>query len=187
MAQRKKATPATGIHTLRTDLGWLGLAFEGEVLTRLVLPLRTKKELLEALRARGGRGSSKPLPKALAVLDEALPAYFAGEPVDPAALDVPLFEQGTTPFRGQVYQALREVPRGTVITYGGLAARAGSPGAARGVGTAMARNLFPLIVPCHRVVGAQRSLGGYSGPGGVATKQALLLLEGWDGAIAATA
>lgn len=82
------------------------------------------------------------------------------------------------PFHRKVYTALCEIPAGKTITYAELARRAGSPGAARAVGQAMAKNPFPIIIPCHRVVAGNGKLGGYSGRGGVATKRALLELEG---------
>lgn len=84
------------------------------------------------------------------------------------------------PFHRKVYKALCKVPAGQTITYAELAKRAGSPGAARAVGTAMAKNPFPVIIPCHRVVAGNGKLGGYSGRGGVATKRQLLEMEGVD-------
>lgn len=86
--------------------------------------------------------------------------------------------ENVPPFHRKVYQALCKVPPGKVVTYAELAKRAGSPGAARAVGTAMAKNPFPIIIPCHRVVAGNGKLGGYSGRGGVATKRKLLQLEG---------
>ena len=77
-----------------------------------------------------------------------------------------------------MYEVARTIPAGETWTYGVLAARAGSPGAARAVGQAMARNPFPLIVPCHRVTGAQGWAGGFSAHGGVDTKFRLLRIEG---------
>lgn len=102
-----------------------------------------------------------------------LRAYFVGE--DTLA-DVVLDLGSSTPFQRAVTQALREVPRGEVVTYGELAALAGYPGAQRAVGTFCAGNRFSLIVPCHRVVSSQ-GIGGY-GSTGVAVKRRLLALEG---------
>lgn len=82
------------------------------------------------------------------------------------------------PFHRKVYKALCKIPAGKTITYAELARRAGSPGAARAVGQAMAKNPFPIVIPCHRVVAGNGKLGGYSGRGGVAIKRALLALEG---------
>ncbi|OPY29284.1 MAG: Methylated-DNA--protein-cysteine methyltransferase [Methanocella sp. PtaU1.Bin125] len=81
---------------------------------------------------------------------------------------------GMTPFKKKVMQELRKVPAGETITYGELAAAAGSPGAARAVGNVMATHPVPLLVPCHRVVATQ-GLGGFTG--GLEIKRALLKLE----------
>jgi methylated-DNA-[protein]-cysteine S-methyltransferase len=80
-----------------------------------------------------------------------------------------------SPFHRQVYKALVRVQYGKVLSYGELAAMAGRPGAARAVGTAMARNRFPLLIPCHRVVAAGGKLGGYGS--GIGWKKFLLDLE----------
>jgi methylated-DNA-[protein]-cysteine S-methyltransferase len=82
------------------------------------------------------------------------------------------------PFGRKVYEAARGIPPGTTLTYGELAERIGSPGAARAVGRALAQNPIPVIVPCHRVVGARGKLVGFSASGGVATKRRLLDIEG---------
>jgi methylated-DNA-[protein]-cysteine S-methyltransferase len=97
---------------------------------------------------------------------------------DPSALaSVPVDLGGAPPFAGRVYRALRKVPPGRTLTYGALARRAGSPGAARAVGRAMATNPLAPFVPCHRVVGADGGLTGFSAPGGVPLKARLLAAE----------
>ena len=103
-----------------------------------------------------------------------LQAYFAGEVVGLA--DVPVDLEYETPFLERCARALREIPRGEVVTYGELAALAGAPGAARAAGSFCARNRLGLFVPCHRVVAAG-GLGSY-GSFGVAYKRRLLELEG---------
>ena len=107
-------------------------------------------------------------------LVERLQAYFAGEPVSFADVAVDL--EYETPFLERCAHALRAVPRGETVTYGELAALAGSPGAARAAGSFCARNRLGLFVPCHRVVSAG-GLGSY-GSHGLAYKQRLLELEG---------
>ena len=77
-----------------------------------------------------------------------------------------------------VFQAARKIPSGTVTTYGELANLIGKPNAARAVGRALGKNPIPLLVPCHRVIASSGNLGGFSGPGGLATKVALLECEG---------
>ena len=110
----------------------------------------------------------------VAELVQRLLRYFAGEEVGLA--DVPVDLEYETPFLERCALALREVPRGEVVTYGELAALAGSPGAARAAGTFCARNRLGLFVPCHRVVSAN-GLGSY-GSLGLAYKRRLLALEG---------
>ena len=108
-------------------------------------------------------------------LVERIQAYFAGEEISLA--DVPVDLEHETPFLERCALALREVPRGEVVTYGELAALAGAPGAARAAGSFCARNRLCLFVPCHRVVSAG-GLGSY-GSYGVAYKRRLLELEGF--------
>jgi methylated-DNA-[protein]-cysteine S-methyltransferase len=109
---------------------------------------------------------------------EQLKDYFAGKR---DSFDIPLDLRSLTPFQRMVLDAIQKVPSGETISYGGLARRIGKPGAARAVGRALGSNPIPIIIPCHRALSADGSLGGYSGRGGVRTKQALLTLEGARG------
>lgn len=95
-----------------------------------------------------------------------------------ALSELPVDLSRLPPFHRDVLERLRRIPRGRVVTYGALAREMGSPGASRAVGGACAANPLPLVVPCHRVVGSDGSLGNYSGEGGAATKRALLEIEG---------
>jgi methylated-DNA-[protein]-cysteine S-methyltransferase len=105
---------------------------------------------------------------------ERLKAYLAGE--DVSLDDVPVDLEYESPFFTRCAQALRQIPRGEMVTYGELAALAGAPGAARAAGSFCARNRLGLFVPCHRVVAAG-GLGSY-GSLGIAYKRRLLELEG---------
>ena len=112
---------------------------------------------------------AKAVHKALSLLAEGKPAKF---PALPLAWDT------LPPFTGDILRALHErVPCGRTLTYGELAALAGHPGKARAVGQAMARNPWPLVVPCHRVLGADGALTGYTNPHGLDLKALLLALE----------
>jgi methylated-DNA-[protein]-cysteine S-methyltransferase len=102
-----------------------------------------------------------------------LDEYFHGRR---RAFDLPLDLRGTTPFTSRVLGELARVPYGQTATYGELAGRSGKPSAARAVGTVMNRNPIPIVLPCHRVVGANGSLVGYGG--GLERKEQLLRLEG---------
>lgn len=139
-----------------TDLGVMGLTF-------------------------GERGPAQPAVSALArghleAARQALAEYFAGKPPHLPALDL----QGSD-FQRKVWRALLEIPWGEVRTYGELAASLGMPGAARAVGAANGRNPVAILVPCHRVVGAGGSLGGYSG--GLEVKRELLAHEAAHGPV----
>ena len=107
--------------------------------------------------------------KAPALLKQALEAYFAGE-ID-ALEKVPTATVGT-PFQKEVWKALRSIPAGTTISYGTLAAKIGRKGASRAVGAANGANPVPIVVPCHRVIGADGSLTGFGS--GLGRKQWLL-------------
>jgi methylated-DNA-[protein]-cysteine S-methyltransferase len=108
------------------------------------------------------------------ILVERLVAFFAGDDCD--FRDVQLDLDELTPFQRACAEALRRVPRGELVTYGELAAIAGTPGAARAAGTFCARNRHAIFVPCHRVVAAD-GLGGY-GDLGADYKRRLLATEG---------
>jgi len=100
--------------------------------------------------------------------------YFAGEPVE----FTPDIDLSSCPaFHQRVLRACRKIPFGQTISYGGLATKAGHPGAARAVGQAMAANPLPLVIPCHRVVAANGRLGGFSSANGQREKVRLLRLE----------
>jgi methylated-DNA-[protein]-cysteine S-methyltransferase len=118
-----------------------------------------------------GRGRDQSPTPLLARAAAALHAYFDGAP-DPFA-DLPLNPVGT-PFQRRVWVAMQAIPRGRTRSYGDLARDLRS--SARAVGTACGANPIPILIPCHRVTGAN-SLGGYSGGGGPTTKRFLLGLE----------
>ena len=117
-----------------------------------------------------------PAPAPVHTTARLLADYLAGAAVDFTVLT--LDARALSPTDAAIYAALRLVPTGETLTYGALAARAGHPGAARAVGVAMARNPWPVVVPCHRVMAADGALHGFSAPGGIVTKRRLLQLEG---------
>jgi methylated-DNA-[protein]-cysteine S-methyltransferase len=121
----------------------------------------------ESRKADWVQGNSSLLREARRQLD----AYFAGRLRD---FDLPLATRGTA-FQRRVWQALREVPYGATRSYADIARQLGNPNATRAVGAANGRNPVPIVVPCHRVVGADGSLTGFGG--GIDTKRFLLQLE----------
>jgi len=127
-------------------------------------------------RRLGEREIETPTDRALAkALRRALERYFNGTPEDFDG--IPLDLSDGRAFRRRVWLAAREIPWGETCCYGELAQRIRSPAAARAVGQALGANPVPLIVPCHRVVAADGSLGGFGA--GLPWKRALLGIEGW--------
>ncbi len=137
----------------------------------ITLPQRS---LQEARRLLGdGLDQASPSPDPFHDLTERLKTYFDGGKVTfPDKLDV----SRATSFQCQVWEATRLIPYGETRSYGWVAEQMKKPGAARAVGQALARNPFPIVVPCHRVLAADGKLGGFSG--GLEMKRRLLALEG---------
>ena len=127
-----------------------------------------------ALRFPGAREASPPPPVAEAIA--LVGRLLGGEKLDLATIDLDL--DATTNFEDAVYAAARCIPCGEVRTYGEIAEAIGEPGAARAVGAALGRNPVPIIIPCHRVLGSTGKAGGFSAPGGTATKFRMLEIEG---------
>lgn len=125
----------------------------------------------------GGGGGARAAGEPVEEMSRAIDDYFAG---DLSALDdLPVDLGGRTPFSVAVLSALRAVPAGALTSYGRLAAEVGRPLAARAVGAAVGANPVPIVVPCHRVVAGDGSLGGFSG--GLDVKRWLLAHEGHAG------
>lgn len=164
---------------LDTPFGWAGLVWSERGVRRLFLPQPGRSGLEQrleaAVREAGGAGPAG-LPPPLSALLARMEAYFGGAPE--AFADVRVDLSGVDPFRMAVYAATRMLGVGETATYGELAVAAGRPGLAREVGQALGSNPVPLIVPCHRIVAAGNRIGGFSAPGGAASKLRMLALEG---------
>ena len=145
---------------------------EGAKVRRLLLPgERIPAEEVMRTTYVGIRPLSNPT---IEVLTEQIGSFLKGEAVD---FEVRLVDLGQcSEFQKRVLLAEHQIPRGWVSSYGRIARRLGIPNAARAVGTALARNPFPIIVPCHRTVRSNGDLGGFGG--GLNMKRALLALEG---------
>ncbi len=139
----------------------LGLDFEGD---------RGERALERRWALQGGRLVWRR--SGLSRVRRALERYFAGERLD---FDLDVAPAGT-PFQRRVWRALQEIPYGRTLSYGELARRIGAPRAVRAVGRANGSNPIPIVIPCHRVIGADGTLTGYGG--GLEKKRALLELEG---------
>ena len=160
------------LHICSSPLGEITLSGDGEALTGL---------WFQGQKYFGSTLSGEETGKSLPLFDrteEWLDIYFSGR--EPGFLP-PLRPRGT-PFRQRVWQLLQEIPYGQTVTYGDLACRlageTGKPASPRAVGGAVGRNPISLLIPCHRVLGAEGSLTGYAG--GMERKLRLLELEGVD-------
>lgn len=157
----------------RTRLGWFGLCGTESGLLRACLPCRPQGETMQTLLS--GLGESAKASGLFQSIQEQVIAYYEGEKVDFS--DAPVCLEGFTAFQQLVLRTLQAVSYGQTVTYTDLARRAGRPKAIRAVGSVMAANPLPLIIPCHRVLRTDGSLGGFSAPGGIDTKKWMLQLE----------
>jgi methylated-DNA-[protein]-cysteine S-methyltransferase len=165
-------------HLFDTALGTCGVAWNARGLVAVQLPEKTRAATERRLAVRAGSAGAGVPPAWVEALVAGIQKYLAGERVDFSTVAVDL--ENLEPFRQRLYAALRKTPFGSTITYGELAQRLGlrDPQGARDIGAAMGRNPVPIVIPCHRVLAAGGKLGGFSAPGGSATKAKLLALEG---------
>ena len=155
---------------LPTPVGSLLLTANDTAITGIYFPTRDRKPQGRAgWVADDGKG---PASAVLARARQQLTEYFAGSRT---TFDLPL-EPGGTPFQQSVWDALRTIPYGTTTSYGAIARRLGDVHATRAVGAANGQNPIPIVVPCHRVVGARGELTGFGG--GLDRKRWLLEHEG---------
>jgi methylated-DNA-[protein]-cysteine S-methyltransferase len=160
-----------------TASGFCGIAWNRVGITRFQLPTEGAETAERMLRRRlRDAESGAPTPEVLDAV-AAVQRYFEGDKTDFSGVKLDLSDQDA--FFKRIYAATRLVGWGRTTTYGILAKELGAgPEAARDVGQAMAKNPVPLIIPCHRVLAAGGRIGGFSAPGGSATKIRMLELEG---------
>ncbi len=160
-----------------TALGFCGIAWSDNGITRFQLPTEyaaASERLL--LRRMSGAKVAEPTPDIAGVI-ETVRRYFEGGEVDFSDLNLDL--DGQDDLFKQIYALARRLHWGQTTTYGALAKQIDTdPRLARDVGQAMAKNPIPLIIPCHRVLAAGGKVGGFSAPGGAASKVRMLELEG---------
>lgn len=176
----------TGFASFETALGACGIAWGPGGITAIQLPERDQAATLARLgrRVPGARRESPP--PAVVAATRRIAAFLAG--ATDGFDDLPLDLAGIGDFERAVYRETRAIPAGATATYGEIAARIGEAGKGydvalpRAVGQALGRNPWPIVIPCHRVTGADGKIGGFSAPGGRATKLKLLALEGALGA-----
>lgn len=166
---------ATGYALFDTAIGRCAIAWGARGITRCALPAASEEALRRHI-ALGGAQAEQPAPPAIAAAITRIVALLAG--VHDDLRDLVLDLDDIPEFHRRVFAAARAIAPGNTVTYGELARRLGTPGAARAVGQALGANPFPIVVPCHRIVAADGSLGGFSAPGGARTKLRMLQIEG---------
>ena len=165
-----------GFTLFETPIGLCGLAWGEQGLVGAQLPEAAPGAAWSRLRRRYPEAvEASPPPPTIQRVIERINDLLAGGRDD--MIDVELDFSVVSPFNRRVYEIARAIPPGETLTYGQIAKAMDDPGAARAVGKALGENPWPIIVPCHRVLGADGKSGGFSAPGGTETKARMLTIE----------
>jgi O-6-methylguanine DNA methyltransferase len=140
-------------------------------LTAFIAGVRERTKMMVVEEREFASDAAPTLDQALRELEE----YFTGTR---RTFDVPIDYRAMTDFQRRVYEAIIGIPAGRIESYNDIAHRLGDPKTIRAVGGALGRNPIPIIIPCHRIIGSDGTMIGYSGGGGVETKRLLLKMEG---------
>ncbi len=155
-------------------MGWIGASATDAGLKQMSLPEPNRDEAEERIFPAQLEGDHDP--DWFRPIANLIDRYLEGEQVDLS--EIPVDYSDAPPFFAKAWEACRRIPAGETRSYSWLAAEAGRPGAPRAAGQAMARNRMALLRPCHRVVRADGSLGGFGGGVGLPLKERLLAMEG---------
>jgi methylated-DNA-[protein]-cysteine S-methyltransferase len=160
-----------------TAIGACAIAWTDRGVTSVWLPEQTEHQTRARVIRRFPDSIESAPPPFITHAIGGIVALLQGEARD--LTDIQLdFDDAVPEFHRRVYDVTRTIRPGTTLSYGEVAERVGEPDAARAVGQALGRNPIPIIVPCHRVLAAKGGTGGFSAPGGTATKLQLLAIEG---------
>lgn len=163
-------------HLFDTAVGRCAVVWRGALIVRVLLPAASEERMREGVaRSFPGAVESDPAAPIGSVIEKII-ALCRGEAqrFDGAPLDRSPIE----PFAARVYAILETISFGETTTYGAIAEALGDKALSRAVGAALGANPFPIVIPCHRVTAAGGAMGGFSAPGGAATKRKLLEIEG---------
>ena len=160
-------------HLFETTIGPCAVVWEGDRFIGAQLPERDEEAARKRLERRFPEADETEAEGFVAEAVAGIRALFDGDKRDLSHLPVAL--ESVSAFNRKVYEVALAIPHGETLTYGEVAQRIGDPGAARAVGVALGQNPWPIIVPCHRVIGSNGTLTGYGG--GLPRKQWLLALE----------
>ena len=160
-----------------TAIGRCGLAWGARGVVGVQLPEKNAAATRTRLMRHCPAADEAEPPKQIARAIEDIQALLCGEKKSLRAIQLDMSRAPA--FNARVYETTRAIPPGKTRTYGEIAPAIGDASAARAVGQALGRNPFAIVVPCHRVVGANDKLVGFSANGGIATKLRMLQIEGW--------
>ncbi len=158
-----------------TPIGDCGVAWRAEWVVGTYLPEQSPEATATRMAARFAASKGNP-PPAIASAIASMTALLEGAKVDLTGIECDL--SGVESFPAKVYAVTRAIPPGETLTYGAIAEQLGDKRLAQAVGKALGRNPLPIIVPCHRVIGAKGKLTGFSAHGGIQTKLKMLSIEG---------
>jgi methylated-DNA-[protein]-cysteine S-methyltransferase len=159
-----------------TPIGVCGIAWGDRGVVGVQLPESSEAAVRARVRREFPDARELPPPPKVRSAVDGVVALLGGEGRDLSFVELDM--RHVPPFRRRVYEIARTIRPGTTLSYGEIARRLGDPGAARDVGSALGRNPFAIVVPCHRVLAAHGKLGGFSAHGGLTTKLRLLSIEG---------
>jgi methylated-DNA-[protein]-cysteine S-methyltransferase len=160
-----------------TAIGTCAIAWSDRGVTSVWLPEPTDQQTRARVIRRFPHSIESAPPPFVSHAIDGIVALLTGEARDLTDIELD-FADSVPAFHRRVYDVTRTIKPGTTLSYGEVAERVGEPDAARAVGQALGRNPIPIIVPCHRVLAARGGTGGFSAPGGTATKLQILAIEG---------
>jgi O-6-methylguanine DNA methyltransferase len=167
---------ASGFTLFDTAIGRCGVAWGEHGVAGVQLPEAGERETRARMLQRFPAAGEAPPPPVVQHAIDRIMALLRGEASDLSTIALDMDQ--VPAFHRRVYEVARAIPPGMTLSYGDIAARVGTSGAARAVGQALGRNPFPIVVPCHRVLAAGGKIGGFSAQGGIATKRRMLAIEG---------
>ncbi len=168
----------TSFTLFETPVGHCAVAWGARGIVGIWLPEASEGGTRARLRRRLPDAAEAAPPAPVAAAIAGIVALLSGERRDLSDVALDFDFEGVPEFHRRVYAIARAIPPGETLTYGEIASRLGDPAQARAVGQALGQNRFPIVIPCHRVLAAGAKSGGFSAPGGVATKLRLLAIEG---------
>jgi len=169
------AMESSGLTIFETAIGPCGIAWGEKGIVGVQLPEATAAATRARLQKRFPLAQERAAPAPVQEVIDRIIALLAGEKIDFS--DAPLDMEGLPTLHRQVYAITLEIPPGETMTYGAIARRLGDVSLSQAVGQALGKNPFPIIVPCHRVLGTGGKTGGFSANGGAETKLRMLTIE----------